>query len=102
MIQLHIDTSNSRKTIVRLFIDKKVTTVKREASTWSSQILLLAVEAIIKQHKLKISQLQKISVNCGPGSYTGLRVGIAVANTLSYLLEIPVNNYRQMVLPIYE
>lgn len=38
--------------------------------------------------------LTQIKVETGPGSFTGLRVGVAVANALAYSLNIPVNGKK--------
>ena len=40
---------------------------------------------------MKLLDITEIEVHTGPGSFTGLRVGIAVATTLGKLLNIPVN-----------
>jgi len=55
-----------------------------------SQTLLLAIDKLLKNQKAKITDLKAIVVSQGPGSYTGLRVGISVANALGFTLQIPV------------
>ena len=66
-----------------------------------SQMLLPLVESMLKEHTLIPSDVQGIQVATGPGSFTGLRVGIAIANTLGYLLDIPVNGKKALVNPTY-
>lgn len=41
-------------------------------------------------HKAGIDGIKKIIVLKGPGSFTGIRIGITAANTISYLLKIPI------------
>lgn len=55
-----------------------------------SQELLPRIDKFLKTNNVKLSDLKAITVFQGPGSYTGLRVGIAVANTLGWSLNIPV------------
>lgn len=55
-----------------------------------SQELLPKIDKLLKSNKVKLSNLKAIAVFQGPGSYTGLRVGISVANTLAWSLDIPV------------
>ncbi len=49
-----------------------------------------AIQEIIKKAGIKLSQLDAIAVTVGPGSYTGLRVGLASAKGLCYALEKPL------------
>ena len=49
-----------------------------------------AIEQLLEQLNLKINQLQAVAVTAGPGSYTGLRVGMASAKGLCYALQIPL------------
>ncbi|MBS1653229.1 MAG: tRNA (adenosine(37)-N6)-threonylcarbamoyltransferase complex dimerization subunit type 1 TsaB [Bacteroidetes bacterium] len=49
-----------------------------------------AIHQLIKTSGYSISQLQAITVSIGPGSYTGLRVGLAAAKGLCYALRIPL------------
>lgn len=55
-----------------------------------SEELLPNIDKLLKENKIKPTQLKWISVNLGPGSFTGLRVGISVANAFGYGLDIPV------------
>jgi len=66
-----------------------------------AQIILPMVEEILKKHRLVLQDLDVIEVNPGPGSFTGVRVGVSIANALSYALGIPVNGKRTPVEPLY-
>lgn len=48
------------------------------------------IDEIIKESKLSFSDLSAISVSKGPGSYTGLRIGVSAAKGLCYALGIPL------------
>ena len=100
---LIIDTSSSQETIVGLKINNKNHFLKGRSKILKAQNVLLLIEKILKQHKLKPSDLTAIKVNTGPGSFTGLRVGVAVANTLAWSLKIPVNGKKigELVEPEY-
>ena len=49
-----------------------------------------AVVDVLEKSGYKIRQLQAVAVNMGPGSYTGLRVGMAADKGFSYALEMPL------------
>ncbi len=55
-----------------------------------SQELLPNIDKLLKANQIKPEQLKWVAVNLGPGSFTGLRVGISVANAFGYGLQIPV------------
>lgn len=99
-MKLFIDTSDSKKTIVG--IGEKV--FEHETSNFKSQRLLELIDKTLKKEKIKLKNLSEIEVNLGLGSFTGLRVGVSVANTLSWALKIPVNGKKkgQLVTPLYE
>lgn len=56
----------------------------------ASEQILISIDNLIKQADIKLSDLKGIFVIKGPGSFTGLRVGIAVANQLAHQLKIPI------------
>ena len=55
-----------------------------------SKELLPNIDKLLKNNKVKSEQLKWIVINLGPGSFTGLRVGISIANAFGYGLNIPV------------
>ena len=48
------------------------------------------IDSILKTNKIKASDLDGIAVSEGPGSYTGLRIGISLAKGLSVAYNIPI------------
>ncbi|HBL52299.1 MAG: tRNA (adenosine(37)-N6)-threonylcarbamoyltransferase complex dimerization subunit type 1 TsaB [Candidatus Blackburnbacteria bacterium RIFCSPHIGHO2_02_FULL_39_13] len=96
-MKLYIDTSNSEKLAVGLDGD-----IVEDASTdQRSEKLLAVIDQMLKKHNKKIEDISEIEINLGPGSFTGLRVGVAIANTLGWLLDIPINGKKGLVEPIY-
>jgi len=86
-MKLFIDTSSSEKIIVGLN-EKKFET---EAKKGASQRLLPFIVELIEKKRKKLEDIKEIEINTGPGSFTGLRVGVSVANALGWALGIPVN-----------
>lgn len=52
--------------------------------------LTVFIQDILNRRKLKVSDLDAISVSKGPGSYTGLRIGVSVAKGLAYGANLPL------------
>ena len=48
------------------------------------------IEVVLSECNIKLSQLDAIAVSKGPGSYTGLRIGVSAAKGLCMSLEIPL------------
>ncbi|MBC7339067.1 MAG: tRNA (adenosine(37)-N6)-threonylcarbamoyltransferase complex dimerization subunit type 1 TsaB [Firmicutes bacterium] len=55
-----------------------------------SQVLMAMVDRVLRDAGVGRSDLQGVAVGCGPGSFTGLRLGLATAQALAYALGIPV------------
>jgi tRNA threonylcarbamoyladenosine biosynthesis protein TsaB len=86
-MKLYIDTSDGQK--IMIGIDDK--RFKTDARQEKAQKLLPFISEILKKEGKKIKEIKEIEVNTGPGSFTGLRVGVSVANTLGWALRVPVN-----------
>ncbi|MGB8000369.1 MAG: tRNA (adenosine(37)-N6)-threonylcarbamoyltransferase complex dimerization subunit type 1 TsaB [Anaerobacillus sp.] len=52
--------------------------------------LMPAIEQMLEEVQIKPDELDRIVVAEGPGSYTGLRIGISIAKTLAWTLNIPL------------
>ncbi len=52
--------------------------------------LLPAIQELMRECGVAVSDLTKIAVSKGPGSYTGLRIGVTVAKTLAWDLNVPI------------
>jgi len=102
-VKLLIDTSDNKLIKVGLIIDGKEHLVQQEVDARRAQVVLPLVEQLLKEHKLELKDVTGIEVNVGPGSFTGLRVGVAIANTLGFLLKIPINGKKvgEFVEPVY-
>lgn len=101
---LFIDTSNSQKITVGIETRAKKVEKVASAKHASAQMVLPLIEELVKEQKIKLPDITQIQVNTGPGSFTGLRVGISVAQMLGTLLSIPVNKspHGRPILPTYE
>ncbi|UII28575.1 tRNA (adenosine(37)-N6)-threonylcarbamoyltransferase complex dimerization subunit type 1 TsaB [Fulvivirga maritima] len=55
-----------------------------------SGLLAPIIDALVKQCGYKLSDLDAVAVSGGPGSYTGLRIGVSTAKGISFSLDIPL------------
>ena len=71
--------------------DKKILAeIGWEAARNLSGDILNELNKLFVQSGIKVSEITGIIVCSGPGSFTGLRIGISVANTLAYSLDVPI------------
>ena len=87
VMKLSIDTSSAEKITVGLDDEEFETEARKD----KSQKLLPFIDKLLKKKKKTVKDITGIKVNTGPGSFTGLRVGVSIANTLGWVLGIPVN-----------
>lgn len=55
-----------------------------------ARMLTLAIETCARQTDIRLEELDAIAYSAGPGSYTGLRIGLSTAKGLCYTLEKPL------------
>ena len=86
---LALDSSTST-TKVSLWIDGRLTHYQTEKPRQAAQQLLPFVQRALDEAALTVSQLDAIATTTGPGSFTGLRIGIGVAQGLSMANQTPL------------
>ena len=88
---LNIETA-TKNCSVSLAVDGKTLVCKEisELGFSHAEKLHLFIEDVIQEAGISWSQLSAIAVSQGPGSYTGLRIGVSAAKGLSYALQIPL------------
>lgn len=91
---LRIDTKDRKLVMVSLKDKGKVVKSLSEENEYGSQVLLPLILKLLDRGKIVFKNLKSIEVETGPGSFTGLRVGVSVANALGYTLNIPANGKK--------
>ena len=91
MYTLHIDSTTKLCSVAISKDDKllELTEVNSDQLVHSEKLHLFIEECLLKA-KVKLSELKAINVSKGPGSYTGLRIGVSAAKGLAYGLSIPL------------
>lgn len=87
---LYINTCEKEKIQLALIKKQEVFLLNKNVGNKQSENLLNLLNKFLKSKKVKLEKLQKIIVNTGPGSFTSVRIGVVLANTLSYSLKISV------------
>lgn len=67
-------------------LGSKETGEQKETASW----LQPAIQQLCAEQDISLSHLSAIAISAGPGSYTGLRVGMASAKGLCFVLNIPL------------
>lgn len=90
MIWLGIDTANTPLAVALVkdgqVLANEVTNIKLNHSGGA----MLAIERLLTRVKLTAQQIDAIAVSEGPGSYTGIRIGVTLAKTLAWTLKKPL------------
>lgn len=87
---LAFDTSTERCAFALFSGEKPLFSVQLPFGIQSAQKLLPALQEQLASHAFEVQDLDCITVGIGPGSYTGIRVGVTVAKTLSFACNIPL------------
>jgi len=102
MNKLIIDTTDNKRTIIKLESHEKLEEISEERVSRSQSTLVL-IDKILKNNKLTSKDIDEVEVNEGPGSFTGTRVGVAIANALGFSLGVKVNGLKgRDILPKYK
>lgn len=93
-MKLYINTKDQKRVKITLVKDGKVVKALSQENEYGSQVLLPLIFKLLRTTNTELPTLKEIEVETGPGSFTGIRVGVSVANALGYSLGIPVNGKK--------
>ena len=103
MYKVYIDTSDRFKSIVRLYNNDDNRNDTGSGGSNNNKVVdeisgeidvVSAIKTILETNGLLINDISKFEMNEGPGSFTGLRVGISIANALSFAGLIRINGKK--------
>jgi tRNA threonylcarbamoyladenosine biosynthesis protein TsaB len=89
LLLLALDTATERGSLALLADDQVVAELALDTPGSFLVHLLPALDALLAQAGLSLTEIEAICVSQGPGNFTGLRLGLATAQGLALALEIP-------------
>ena len=88
---LHIETSTKNCSVALGCDGELINSIEKSSEYYShGEKLHPFIKELIDDSQINLTQLSAISVSKGPGSYTGLRIGVSAAKGLCYSLNIPL------------
>ena len=89
-VLLAIDTAAPRLQLALLDANGRVETLLEDMATGQAERLFPALDELLARSGVTYKDLSRIAVTTGPGSFTGLRIGLSAARGLALALNIPV------------
>ena len=90
MRYLYIDTSSSFLYTAILEDEKVLSEIKEEYEQSLSKMALPRIVSMFEENNLRPDDIDKIIVVNGPGSFTGIRIGLTIAKVYAWSLNIPI------------
>lgn len=95
---LYIDTSAATATVALSANGSLLALRRHHNAQEQAAVLNLLIEEILKEAGLTLDQADAVCVCAGPGSYTGLRVGLSTAKGICYALDKPLMLFNKLEL----
>ena len=88
---LNIETSSTNCSVSLSNEGKLIDLIEKDALNYShSENLHVFISDLMNKNKIHFTELSAVSVSRGPGSYTGLRIGVSAAKGICYGVDIPL------------
>lgn len=95
MKTLFIDT-HSEKVLLGICNESKLTIIEKTSEKSHSEIVIPSLNELLENTKLTLNDIDEIIVVNGPGSFTGVRIGVTIAKTIAYSLNIPIKTITSL------
>lgn len=99
---LSIETSTSICSVAIHEEGHLVQSIENEIPQSASSQLAVMIDQVLESCKKRPNQIQVVVVSAGPGSYTGLRIGVATAKGICYALNVPLLSVNTLELLAYQ
>lgn len=96
--RLVIDTASEYMYLALLIDDKEMDTVYEFGHQNHSVTILPFIEQLLKKADLELTDIDEVIIGIGPGSYTGVRIGVSIAKMIGYLNNIPLKSISSLAL----
>ncbi len=93
---LYLDTSSSYLYSAIYDNDSIIDSISANLGKDLSSKTLIYIREMINKNNLELSNIKKIIVVNGPGSFTGIRVGLTIAKVLAWSLDIPITTISSL------
>jgi tRNA threonylcarbamoyladenosine biosynthesis protein TsaB len=90
VLLLHIESSGPVCSLGLSESGKCIDVIQNASTHAHAEWIHIGIEELFKKNHKILNQLHAIAVSIGPGSYTGLRIGLSTAKGLCYGLKIPL------------
>ena len=88
MLILGVETSTRAAGVALVSDEKILAEISQESKLYHSENLLPQIEQVL--NIAKVEKVDAVAVSIGPGSFTGLRIGLAAAKALAYAWKVPI------------
>lgn len=98
---LAIDASTEQCSVA-LLVDGNVTSQVCNTPRSHAKVMLPMIDALLSEAGVSLQNLDALAIGIGPGSFTGIRIGVGVAQGLAYGAKLPVYTRSSLDLLAYQ
>lgn len=96
MLILSCDTSSEFLSVALLENDKVVAKIEDKTPFSHNKLLLPSIKRILEKNNYTLESVDRLCVGLGPGSFTGLRIGVSTIKALGFASKIEIAGYESL------